>query len=290
MTLKRSLPLMALATVLLGCDQQQERPKAPGELTLTATGPTRLAGDYRGEGSAVGFDADVQGAAFQITLTGKDRSPLYRMWRADGQVSVEVLGRFSARVGVPAGGGPGEDLGVWNDLQERPELLALRALPRALDAAGLTPERSAAARLLGDVARQVGGLLQVADVAPPEASASQDLGDVTLTTQALTEECNQKKCTGKTHKVSLPGGGCTCRPNGGPVAPPPPSGPSGPVITQDGQDDHPGCTKVPDPETKCLVVSQWCKDHWKCPDPLDLRGRDESGSWYPCGVCFGFDW
>jgi hypothetical protein len=139
----------------------------------------------------------------------------------------------------------------------------------------------------------MGALLQMADLAPPEDDGWRDMGDVAMTTQALSDACREKKCTGNTpRKVVLPGGSCTCRANPPPVAPPPPPprGPGGPVVTVDGEPDHPGCNKVPDPETKCVVVSLWCRDHWKCPAPLDLRGRDEAGSWYPCGVCFGFDW
>jgi hypothetical protein len=295
MPMRQTLRSLTVVALFVGCNQGEEGAKPAGDLTLTAAGPAQVAGTFAGSGSAVAFDTNVQGAEFQVALTATDGSPLYRMARADGQISVEVLGRFSARFDPSAGNlGVGKGLdggaGVWNDLQERRELLAIRALPGALDQAGLTAGRSDAARLLQDVARQVGSLLQVADVAPPEMTASRDLGDVTLTTQALSEECLAKKCTGKTHKVSLPGGGCTCRPNGTPPAPPPPQGPTGPVRDENGGDDHPGCSKVPDPETKCVVVSLWCKDHWKCPDPLDLRGRDESGSWYLCGACFGFDW
>ena len=292
--MRRSLRLVAAATLILACDQQGVGPTGAEGLTLTATDPAAIAGRYQGAGSAVGFDAKVQGDSFQVTLTGQDGSPLYRMWRADGQVAVEVLGRLSARTDLPASdaAGPGGDLGIWNDLQEKSELLALRGLPRALDGAGLSPEHFPAARLLRAVATQVGALLQLADVPPPEDDGSRAQGDLDRFTQALSDECRAKQCPANFHKVVLPGGSCTCRANVAPPPPPPPGNPGGGgrIVPVEGEGDHPGCSKVPHPETKCVVVSLWCRDHWKCPDPRDLRGRDEAGSWYPCGACFGFDW
>ncbi|SRR5260370_41488448 len=47
-------------------------------------------------------------------------------------------------------------------------------------------------------------------------------------------------------------------------------------------------------DTKCIGLGagiQICQDKCRVPDfSRGPQGREVSGSWYPCGVCFGFPW
>jgi hypothetical protein len=46
-------------------------------------------------------------------------------------------------------------------------------------------------------------------------------------------------------------------------------------------------------DTWCNIFAgpiQWCQDKCRVPNPNNpAQGRVIAGSWYPCGVCIGFD-
>jgi hypothetical protein len=50
-----------------------------------------------------------------------------------------------------------------------------------------------------------------------------------------------------------------------------------------------GCVFVKT-DTKCVAVSLWCNEQYICRNPSTGVSYSQSGGWYLCGACIGFDW